>query len=48
MANGKWQKSPTFSSWFKIRVPVIRALQETDAAAIMIDHWVAAELAAFA
>ncbi|MEM9010895.1 MAG: ABC transporter substrate-binding protein [Pseudomonadota bacterium] len=28
--------------------PVIRALQETDAAAIMIDHWVAAELAAFA
>ncbi|MEO0679593.1 MAG: ABC transporter substrate-binding protein [Pseudomonadota bacterium] len=48
--NGEWEiaaitdiQSPV-QDW----APVIRALQETDAAAIMIDHWVAAELAAFA
>jgi len=48
--NGDWEIGAITDIQFPVQdwAPVIRALQETDAAAIMIDHWVAAELAAFA
>ncbi|MEM8752466.1 MAG: ABC transporter substrate-binding protein, partial [Pseudomonadota bacterium] len=48
--NGEWTVGAITDIQFPVQdwAPVIRALQETDAAAIMIDHWVAAELAAFA
>lgn len=47
---GEWEVAEITDIQFPVQdwSPVIRALQETDAAAIMIDHWVAAELAAFA
>lgn len=47
---GEWEVAAITDIQFPVQdwAPVIRALQETDAAAIMIDHWVAAELAAFA
>lgn len=48
--NGEWEIAAITDIQFPVQdwSPVIRALQDTDAAAIMIDHWVAAELAAFA
>ena len=48
--NGEWELGAITDIQFPVQdwAPVIRALQDTDAAAIMIDHWVAAELAAFA
>lgn len=48
--NGEWEVAEITDIQFPVQdwSPVIRALQESDAAAIMIDHWVAAELAAFA
>lgn len=48
--NGEWKVGAITDIQFPVQdwAPVIRALQDTDAAAIMIDHWVAAELAAFA
>lgn len=48
--NGDWEVAEITDIQFPVQdwAPVIRALQESDAAAIMIDHWVAAELAAFA
>ena len=48
--NGEWEIAAITDIQFPVQdwAPVIRALQDTDAAAIMIDHWVAAELAAFA
>ncbi|MEL7466580.1 MAG: ABC transporter substrate-binding protein [Pseudomonadota bacterium] len=48
--NGEWEIGAITDIQFPVQdwSPVIRALQDTDAAAIMIDHWVAAELAAFA
>lgn len=48
--NGEWEVAAITDIQFPVQdwAPIIRALQETDAAAIMIDHWVAAELAAFA
>lgn len=48
--NGEWEVAEITDIQFPVQdwSPVIRALQKTDAAAIMIDHWVAAELAAFA
>ncbi len=48
--NGEWEVAAITDIQFPVQdwAPVIRALQETDAGAIMIDHWVAAELAAFA
>ena len=48
--NGEWEIAQVTDIQFPVQdwSPIIRALQETDAAAIMIDHWVAAELAAFA
>ncbi|MGB0505134.1 MAG: ABC transporter substrate-binding protein [Pikeienuella sp.] len=47
--NGEWEIAAITDIQFPVQdwAPVIRALQDTDAAAIMIDHWVAAELAAF-
>ena len=48
--NGEWEVAAITDIQFPVQdwAPVIRALQDTDAAAIMIDHWIAAELAAFA
>lgn len=48
--DGEWEIAQITDIQFPVQdwAPVIRALQDTDAAAIMIDHWVAAELAAFA
>ena len=48
--DGAWEVGAITDIQFPVQdwAPVIRALQDTDAAAIMIDHWVAAELAAFA
>ena len=48
--NGEWEVAEITDIQFPVQdwAPVIRALHESDAAAIMIDHWVAAELAAFA
>jgi branched-chain amino acid transport system substrate-binding protein len=48
--NGEWEVSAITDIQFPVQdwAPVIRALQDSDSAAIMIDHWVAAELAAFA
>ncbi len=48
--DGEWEIAAVTDIQFPVQdwAPVIRALQDTDAAAIMIDHWVAAELAAFA
>ena len=48
--NGEWEVGAITDIQFPVQdwSPVIRALQDTDAAAIMIDHWVSAELAAFA
>ena len=46
--NGEWEIAAVTDIQFPVQdwAPVIRALQDTDAGAIMIDHWVAAELAA--
>lgn len=48
--NGDWELAAVTDIQFPVQdwAPVIRALQEVDAGAIMIDHWIAAELAAFA
>ena len=48
--NGEWEVAAITDIQFPVQdwAPIIRALQDTDAAAIMIDHWVASELAAFA
>jgi branched-chain amino acid transport system substrate-binding protein len=47
--NGEWEVAAVTDVQFPVQdwSPIIRALHDTDAAAIMIDHWVAAELAAF-
>lgn len=49
-SNGKWQVGAITDIQFPVQdwAPVISALKSTDAGVIMIDHWVAAELAAFA
>ena len=49
-SNGGWEVAAVTDIQFPVQdwAPVIRALQDTDAGAIMIDHWIAAELAAFA
>jgi len=45
-----WEQGPITDIQFPVQdwAPVIRALHDGDCAAQMIDHWVAAELAAFA
>lgn len=49
-SNGEWTVGAITDIQFPVQdwAPVLRALKETDAGAVMIDHWVAAELAAFA
>jgi branched-chain amino acid transport system substrate-binding protein len=49
-SNGGWEVAAVTDIQFPVQdwAPVIRALQDIDAGAIMIDHWIAAELAAFA
>jgi branched-chain amino acid transport system substrate-binding protein len=48
--NGAWEIGAITDIQFPVQdwTPVISALKETDAGVIMIDHWVAAELASFA
>lgn len=45
-----WEQGPITDVQFPVQdwAPIIRALHDSDCAALMIDHWVAAELAAFA
>ncbi len=49
-SGGQWQLGAVTDVQFPVQdwAPVIKALRDTDAGTIMIDHWVAAELAAFA
>jgi branched-chain amino acid transport system substrate-binding protein len=49
-SNGEWELAAVTDIQFPVQdwAPIIRALQDTGAGAIMISHWVAAELAAFA
>jgi len=49
-SGGEWTLGAVTDIQFPVQdwSPVIAALKETDAGVIMIDHWVAAELAAFA
>jgi branched-chain amino acid transport system substrate-binding protein len=49
-SGGKWTVGAITDIQFPVQdwSPVLRALHETDAGVIFIDHWVAAELAAFA
>ena len=49
-SGGAWELAGVTDIQFPVQdwSPVMRALKETDAGVIMIDHWVAAELAAFA
>lgn len=48
-SNGKWALGPVTDIQFPVQdwSPVLRALHESDAGVLFIDHWVAAELAAF-
>jgi len=48
--NGEWEISKVTDIQFPVQdwTPIISALKKSDSAALMIDHWVAAELAAFA
>ena len=49
-SNGEWEIGAITDIQFPVQdwAPVISALKQADAGVIMIDHWVAAELAAFA
>ena len=49
-SGGEWELGAVTDIQFPVQdwSPIIAALKETDAGLIMIDHWVAAELAAFA
>ena len=49
-SGGEWEQGPVTDIQFPVQdwTPVIQALKEADCGAIMIDHWVAAELASFA
>ena len=49
-SNGRWSVGAITDIQFPVQdwAPVLHALHETDAGVIFIDHWVAAELAAFA
>jgi branched-chain amino acid transport system substrate-binding protein len=49
-SGGKWVLGPVTDIQFPVQdwSPVLRALHESDAGVMFIDHWVAAELAAFA
>lgn len=49
-SGGEWEQGPITDIQFPVQdwTPVIQALKEADCGSIMIDHWVAAELASFA
>jgi branched-chain amino acid transport system substrate-binding protein len=49
-SGGEWVLGPVTDIQFPVQdwSPVLRALHESDAGVLFIDHWVAAELAAFA
>ena len=49
-SSGRWARGAITDIQFPVQdwAPVLRAMHETDAGVIFIDHWVAAELAAFA
>jgi branched-chain amino acid transport system substrate-binding protein len=49
-SGGEWEQGPITDIQFPVQdwTPVIQALKEADCGVIMIDHWVAAELASFA
>lgn len=49
-SGGEWELGGVTDIQYPVQdwSPIIRALKESDAGVIMIDHWVAAELAAFA
>jgi branched-chain amino acid transport system substrate-binding protein len=49
-SNGEWEQGPITDIQFPVQdwTPIIQALKEADCGVIMIDHWVAAELASFA
>ncbi len=49
-SGGEWELGGVTDIQFPVQdwSPVLRALKDSDAGVIMIDHWVAAELAAFA
>lgn len=48
-SGGEWEQGPITDVQFPVQdwSPVVRALKEGDCGVLMIDHWVAAELAAF-
>ena len=46
-ASSKWLALPTIQYPVQDWAPVIQEMKEVDAGAIMVDHWVAAEYAAF-
>lgn len=49
-SGGEWEQGPITDIQFPVQdwTPIIQALKEADCGVIMIDHWVAAELASFA
>lgn len=49
-SGGEWEQGPITDIQFPVQdwTPVVQALKEADCGVIMIDHWVAAELASFA
>ena len=49
-SGGEWEQGPVTDIQFPVQdwTPVIQALRQADCGVIMISHWVAAELAAFA
>lgn len=49
-SGGEWEQGPITDIQFPVQdwTPVVQALKDADCGVIMIDHWVAAELASFA
>ena len=49
-SGGEWEQGPITDIQFPVQdwTPIVQALKEADCGVIMIDHWVAAELASFA
>ena len=49
-SGGEWELGPVTDIQFPVQdwTPIIQALKEADCGTLMIDHWVAAELASFA
>jgi branched-chain amino acid transport system substrate-binding protein len=49
-SGGEWEQGPITDIQFPVQdwTPIVQALKDADCGVIMIDHWVAAELASFA